>query len=105
VVCTVDGERFEISVAADGSPAAAAAPAPAPAAGAQVAEHVLSPMPGDVVRLTCSDGDHVAVNQTVLILEALKLQMEVKTARAGRIRYLVRQGEAVRAKTPMAEIA
>jgi oxaloacetate decarboxylase alpha subunit len=100
----VDGQRFAIDVAADAD-AAVPAPtmaAPAPAGGGAA---VLAPMPGDVVRLACAEGARVTENQTVVILEALKMQMEIRTPKAGTVRYRVRPGEHVRAKAVLAEVS
>jgi biotin carboxyl carrier protein len=62
-------------------------------------------MPGDVVRLACAEGARVTENQTVVILEALKMQMEIRTPKAGTVRYRVRPGEHVRAKAVLAEVS
>jgi oxaloacetate decarboxylase alpha subunit len=100
-IYVVDGQSFEIAVAAV---AESAAPTPPTAAAGATATPVLAPMPGDVIKLTCAEGAAVAENQTVVIMEALKMQMEIKCAKAGRIRYRVKPGEQVRAKAVLAEV-
>jgi len=40
-------------------------------------------MPGKIVRVLVVVGDHVTVGQGVLVIEAMKMQNEMKAARAG----------------------
>jgi oxaloacetate decarboxylase alpha subunit len=99
-VVTVDGHSYAIAV---GEPTAAAAEPPPQAAGQGAP--VLAPMPGTVIKLACADGATVQKDQTVLILEALKMQMEIRSTAAGRIRYCVRPNDAVKAKAVLAEVS
>jgi oxaloacetate decarboxylase (Na+ extruding) subunit alpha len=99
-IYTVDGQRFEIAVADDAS---APTPASAPPPSGQGVP-VLAPMPATIVRRTCEEGATVAENETVVIMEALKMQMEIKTARAGRVHYRVNAGDVVRAQAVLAEV-
>lgn len=46
---------------------------------------VTAPMPGKVVRVLVRDGDTVEHNQGLLVLEAMKMQNEIKAPKAGRI--------------------
>lgn len=99
-VVTVDGHTYQIAV---GEPSPAAADAPAKPAGQGAP--VLAPMPGTVIKLACADGAAVEKDQPVIILEALKMQMEVRSTVAGRIRYCVRPNDAVKAKAVLAEVS
>jgi biotin carboxyl carrier protein len=49
------------------------------------AHTVASPMPGKVVRVLVSAGDEVAAGQGLLVVEAMKMQNEMKAPRAGRV--------------------
>ena len=50
-------------------------------------------MPGKVVRLLAREGDNVHSGQGIIILEAMKMQNEIKSAKAGILRkVLVREG-------------
>ena len=49
-------------------------------------------MPGRVVRLLAAVGDEVAEGQGVVVIEAMKMQNELKSPKAGRV---VRIGAAV----------
>jgi len=57
-------------------------------AGAQTAgEHsVVAPMPGRVVRILVSPGDDVAARQGVIVVEAMKMENELLSPRAGRVK-------------------
>jgi biotin carboxyl carrier protein len=64
-----------------------------------------SPMPGKVVRLLCAVGDEVAANQGVLVVEAMKMQNEVQSPKAGRvIEIRVREGQTVNAGEVLAVV-
>ncbi|MCL5005525.1 MAG: biotin/lipoyl-binding protein [Acidobacteria bacterium] len=54
---------------------------------------VLAPMPGRIVRILVSQGQEVARDQGLLVIEAMKMQNELRAPRAGRIMELhVREG-------------
>lgn len=46
---------------------------------------VKSPMPGRVVRVLVAAGDEVAEHQGVVVIEAMKMQNELKAPKAGRV--------------------
>lgn len=57
---------------------------------------VKSVMPGVVVDLLVQEGDEVEEGQSLLILEAMKMQNEITAAQAGRVKRVhVTQGQAV----------
>jgi biotin carboxyl carrier protein len=59
---------------------------------------VLASMPGRVVRVLVQPGDPVEENQPLLVIEAMKMQNELKSSKAGRVTELrVAPGEAVAA--------
>jgi biotin carboxyl carrier protein len=47
--------------------------------------NVVAPMPGKIVRLLVMAGDTVAAGQGLLVVEAMKMQNEVKAPKAGRV--------------------
>jgi biotin carboxyl carrier protein len=47
---------------------------------------VVAPMPGRVVRLLVSRGDDVAARQGVVVVEAMKMENELRSPRAGRVK-------------------
>jgi biotin carboxyl carrier protein len=46
---------------------------------------VISPMPGLIVDILVKEGDHVQEGDTILIQEAMKMQMKIRSASAGKI--------------------
>ncbi len=70
--------------------------------GRAVDEHgpkkLAAPMPGKVVRILLSQGDEVEAGTGVLVVEAMKMQNEVKSPKKGTIqKILVSEGAAVNA--------
>jgi biotin carboxyl carrier protein len=47
--------------------------------------HVVAPMPGKIVRLLVAEGDTVEAGQGLLVMEAMKMQNEMKASKAGRV--------------------
>jgi biotin carboxyl carrier protein len=65
---------------------------------AQGRQQVAAPMPGKVVRLLVKAGDQVEVNQGLLVVEAMKMQNEIRSPKSGTVeRLLVEEGQAVNA--------
>jgi biotin carboxyl carrier protein len=59
-------------------------------------QNISTPMPGKVVRLLVSEGDAVDAGQGLVVVEAMKMQNEMKASRAGRVvEVRVRDGETV----------
>lgn len=57
---------------------------------------VTAPMPGKVVRLLVAEGDAVETGQGLLVVEAMKMQNEMKAPKAGRVVVLAaREGATV----------
>lgn len=79
------------------APAAAApAPAPAPAAAAAGETAVPSPMPGTVLDVKAPVGTHVNAGDCVIMLEAMKMEVEVVAPQAGTVKAInVKKGDTV----------
>ena len=76
-------------------PAAAPTPAP-PAASSDGVKEVKSPLAGSVLNIIAKTGDTVAVNDTLLVLEAMKMESNVSSPVAGTVKEVcVAQGESV----------
>jgi biotin carboxyl carrier protein len=59
-------------------------------------QNVTAPMPGKVVRVLVDAGDVVETSQGLVVVEAMKMQNELKAARPGRvIEIRAREGETV----------
>jgi oxaloacetate decarboxylase alpha subunit len=80
--------------------APAAAPAPAPAGS------VVQPAPvaGTVIRHAVNEGAEVKAGDTILIMESMKMELEIKSTAAGKVHFLVPTGTAAAAQQPIAEI-
>ena len=70
---TVNGRNFQVGI----QPGGAAAPGGGVVAAAESSTEVKSQMPGRVIRLVAKVGDQVAQGNPILILEAMKMEMEV----------------------------
>lgn len=66
-------------------PAPAPAPAPAPSAPVAGADAQTAPMPGKILEIKYNVGDAVSANDTVLVLEAMKMENAIVAERAGTI--------------------
>ena len=117
VEATVDGRRLRAVVAFDGSASAWLA------AGHELAvvderlvgrAHtaaaapglLLAPMHGRVTAVRVEAGDIVEAGALLLVIEAMKMEHEIRSPHAGRVATLnVRPGEQVSARQPLAEIA
>jgi biotin carboxyl carrier protein len=64
-----------------------------------------APMPGQVRAVNVKEGDVVARGQTLLLLEAMKMEIRVQAARDGRVKKLyVGQGQTVEREQILVEI-
>ena len=78
-------------------PAAAAAPAAAPAAKPAAAKSgIKSPLPGVILDIKCNVGDEVKRGQTLIILEAMKMENSINADKDGKVTAInVSKGESV----------
>ena len=66
---------------------------------------LITQMPGKVAKLMKKEGDKVALGETVLILEAMKMENEIKSGANGIIKTIyVKEGQALEAGFLMVEI-
>lgn len=57
---------------------------------------ITAPMPGKVVRVLVKPGDHVTARQGLVVVEAMKMENELRAARDGRVRDVaVAEGQSV----------
>lgn len=100
LVVTIEGHRFEIEVRDPRRWSRKAA-----SAGSDAVQSILSPMPGKVVRVLAAPGDEVVPGQGIVVVEAMKMQNELKSNRAGRVLSVqAREGATVTAGELLAAI-
>jgi biotin carboxyl carrier protein len=85
--------RGELLVGMEGRTAAAAVDGrrtgrPGTDGGAHAAgeQKVVAPMPGRVVRVLVTAGDEVSAKQAVVVVEAMKMENELRSPKAGRVK-------------------
>ena len=100
----VDGYRFDVEALdertrtiRDLTVASAAVTGPAP---------LVAPMPGLVVRITVQPGDMVTAGQALVVMEAMKMENELRAPAAGTVKaVLVQPGTAVEKGATLVELA
>jgi len=61
-------------------------------------QQIIAPMPGKIVRLLVKAGDAVEAGQGLLVVEAMKMQNEIRSPKSGTVeRVLASEGQAVNA--------
>ncbi len=66
---------------------------------------LITQMPGKIVKIFVKEGDEVKKGQTVIILEAMKMENEIKCGVDGKVKLIsVKEGQALEAGTLMIEI-
>jgi len=80
MVVTIQGHRFAIQARDPRRWSRKAA-----AIGAIALQSILSPMPGKVIRVLAAPGDQVVPGQGIVVVEAMKMQNELKSNRTGKV--------------------
>jgi biotin carboxyl carrier protein len=69
-------------------------------------QQIVAPMPGKVVRVLVKAGDHVETAQGLFVVEAMKMQNEIRSPKSGTVeRVLVKEGQAVNAGEVLCVVA
>jgi biotin carboxyl carrier protein len=69
-------------------------------------QRLAAPMPGKVVRVLVEPGEKVRAGQPIVVIEAMKMENELRSGRAGRVTDVaVRSGQSVEAGVLLAVIA
>ncbi|EEH8294024.1 biotin/lipoyl-binding protein, partial [Salmonella enterica] len=93
----VEGKAFVVKVSdgSDISQVSASAPVAAPAS-ASAGTPVTAPLAGNIWKVIATEGQTVAEGDVLLILEAMKMETEIRAAQAGTVRGIaVKSGDAV----------
>jgi biotin carboxyl carrier protein len=68
-------------------------------------QQILAPMPGKIVRVLVQAGEKVQAGQGLLVVEAMKMQNEIRSPKSGTVeRLLVKEGQPVNAGEVLAWI-
>lgn len=112
-IITIEGKSYEVGVEEVGAeqsaapviaaPAAPAAPAAAPAAPVS-GEKLLSPFPGLIKKFLVEEGASVKKDQSVLVLEAMKMDNDITAPCDGKISFKTAVGSNVETNTLLAVI-
>lgn len=84
---------------------AKAAPVPAPVAAPAGGTQLKAPMPGTVIDFKATNGAAVKKGQTILILEAMKMENEIVAPADGVITFVASKGASVNTDDLLAVIA
>jgi biotin carboxyl carrier protein len=107
LVLQVDGQRLVVHVSLQGAKRwvtvhgqtfllVPAAKRPAVSAGQERASQLVAPMPGQVRSVNVQQGETVSKGQTLLVLEAMKMEIRIQAPADGVVsKLLVRQGQTV----------
>jgi acetyl-CoA/propionyl-CoA carboxylase biotin carboxyl carrier protein len=114
VVVEVGGKRLEVSLPASFGGASAGPAAPKPtkraaskkgAGGVASGDSLAAPMQGTIVKLAVAEGDSVAEGDTVVVLEAMKMEQPLTAHKAGVVTGLkAAVGDVVQSGTVLCEI-
>ena len=86
------------------APVAAPAAAPAPKAAPTGGTSLKCPMPGKILKVLAKDGEVVAKNQKIFVLEAMKMENDIVANADGAISLLVKEGDDVNSQQDLAVI-
>jgi acetyl-CoA/propionyl-CoA carboxylase, biotin carboxylase, biotin carboxyl carrier protein len=95
ITVEVGGKRLEVTVPAGFGAGAGAAPKTRPraagrrggtaTAGAPSGDELVSPMQGTIVKIVAADGEHVDAGDTIVVLEAMKMEQPLTAHKAGTV--------------------
>jgi len=102
---SVNGTNYDVVVSPGGEVTqvqpATAAPATT-SAPASAAEEIVAPMAGNVIEVLVGAGESVTENQPVVIIEAMKMETEIRANRDGKVEAVfVNKGDAIQVNQPL----
>ncbi len=102
---TIEGEKYEVEI--DGQVSNSPRKRRVSKKRGGVASGVVSSaIPGKIVSILVSEGDEVESGCVVIVLEAMKMQNEIKASIDGRVvRIMCNPGERIEANVPLMEIS
>jgi len=68
-------------------------------------QQMLAPMPGKIVRVLVAAGQKVSAGQGLLVIEAMKMQNEIRAPKSGTVEKLAKEGQTVNAGEVLAVVS
>lgn len=91
VIVSAGGEVSQIQPASSSATSLTATPS-----SAKAAEEIVAPMAGNVIDILVEEGEAVSENQPVIIIEAMKMETEIRATHGGTVQALhVSKGDAI----------
>ena len=94
---TVNGQSYNVTF---GAPSASSAPAAVVTGGADVP----SPVAGTILKFVAQEGAQVKKGDTVIMIESMKMELEVKAPESGKISFTCKTGDQVQAGQKLATL-
>ena len=100
------GGAVQSAPAPQPAPAVKAAPAaqPAPASASGSGTPVKAPVAGTLLRYAVSEGASVKADTTVIIVESMKMELEIKAGASGKVHFVAAAGSQIAQGATLAEI-
>jgi len=68
-------------------------------------QQLVAPMPGKIVRVLAAPGEQVVAGQGLLVIEAMKMQNEIRSPKSGTVEKLATEGQTVNAGEVLAIVS
>jgi biotin carboxyl carrier protein len=68
-------------------------------------QQLVAPMPGKIVRVLIAAGEQVSSGQGLLVIEAMKMQNEIRSPKSGTVEKVAREGQTVNAGEVLAIVS
>jgi len=68
-------------------------------------QQLVAPMPGKIVRVLATPGEQVTAGQGLLVIEAMKMQNEIRSPKSGTVEKLATEGQTVNAGEVLAIVS
>ena len=102
---TVDGKSYVVEVAPGGDVSAISPVAAAPVATTADAHPLAAPLAGNIFHVNVVAGDKVEAGEVIVVLEAMKMETEVRAQRAGVVaEVMVKVGDKVAVGDPLISV-
>ena len=105
VIATIGGSVAQAApVAAPVAPAQPAAPVQAAPAASVGGTPVKAPVAGTLLKYVVSEGASVNADTTIIMIESMKMELEVKAGKAGKVHFVAQPGSQISQDMTLAEI-